>query len=164
MAIVEIKVNMLDVNTPEQDASLHEAIELFFFAFRAFTARPDEILAERGLARLHHRILYFVARKPGLRVGELISTLGISKQALHAPLRQLQEAGLVLVVPDEQDRRARCLSLSPEGTELEARLSRTQRETLAEAFAALGPEAEAGWRGLMQQLADPLRGKGDDLP
>ena len=157
MATTEIKVNMLDVNYPERDAALHEAIELFFFAFRAFTARPDEILAERGLARLHHRILYFVARKPGLRVGELISTLGISKQALHAPLRQLLDANLVVMIADEQDRRARCLSLSPEGIELEARLSRTQRETLAEAFVALGPEAEAGWRRVMQQLADPLR-------
>jgi len=149
----ENKVNMVDRSASTRDAELFAAIELFFFAFRAFTARPDEILAERGLARLHHRILYFVARRPGLGMGDLLATLGISKQALHAPLRQLIDAGLILVEPDEKDRRARCLSLTREGAELEVRLSRTQRETLAEAFASQGEQAEAAWRKVMGELA-----------
>lgn len=150
-------VNMIDQNSVSRDAQLHTAIELFFFAFRAFTARPDEILAERGLARLHHRILYFVARRPGLRVGDLLATLGISKQALHAPLRQLVEAELVVIQVDEQDRRARCLSLTGQGAELEARLSCTQREIMAQVFAQEGAEAEQGWRRIMENLAGQTR-------
>jgi DNA-binding MarR family transcriptional regulator len=150
-----LKVNMVDQKNTDPDAALFAAIELFFFAFRAFTAGPDEILAERGLARLHHRILYFVARRPGQRVSDLLATLGISKQALNAPLRQLLDAGLVVMTADAQDRRARCLSLSEEGAALEARLSRTQREFLAQAFAAEGAEAERGWRAVMDRLARP---------
>lgn len=150
-------VNMIDQNNPARDAQLHAAIELFFFAFRAFTARPDEILAERGLARLHHRILYFVARRPGLRVGDLLATLGISKQALHAPLRQLVEAELVEIQIDEQDRRARCLSLTGQGAELEARLSLTQREIMAQVFGQEGEAAEQGWRRIMENLAGQTR-------
>lgn len=154
MALCAIKVNMVDQINSDRDAELFAAIELFFFAFRAFTAGPDEILAERGLARLHHRILYFVARRPGQRVSDLLATLGISKQALHAPLRQLLDANLVVMTADQQDRRARCLSLSEEGSVLEARLSQTQREVLAQAFAAEGKDAEVAWRKVMTQLAD----------
>ncbi len=159
MAILFNKVNMVDQNNSVRDQEMFAAIELFFYAFRAFTARPDEILAERGLARLHHRILYFVARRPGQRVSDLLATLGISKQAVHAPLRQLQDAGLVVVDIDAQDRRARCLSLTPEGAALEARLSQTQRQTLAQAFASQGEGAESAWRRVMEELAGQTRPK-----
>ena len=39
---------------------LLEAIELFYFSYRSFTAGPDQILQNQGLGRVHHRILYFV--------------------------------------------------------------------------------------------------------
>lgn len=145
--------------TSERDQSLHEAIELFHFAFRAFTAQPDEILAARGLARVHHRILYFVARRPGQRVSELLATLGVTKQALHGPLRQLVEAGLIQVEPDKDDRRGRRLSLTPEGEALESQLSARQREVLARAFAEQGAEAEAAWRQVMSALGEAIRPK-----
>lgn len=147
-----IKVNMVDVISDSRDAELFEAIELFFYAFRAFTAPPDALLAERGLARMHHRILYFVARRPGQRVSDLLSTLGVSKQALHGPLKQLLEMGLVVAEADVRDGRARCLSLSAEGGELEASLSQTQRSVLARVFAEQGAVAEAGWRKVMAAL------------
>jgi len=86
------KVNIIDLN---RQARLREAIELFFHAYRAFTAPPDRILEARGLGRVHHRILYFVARSPGTTVTALLGVLGVSKQALNGPLRQLVEAGLV---------------------------------------------------------------------
>ncbi len=145
--------------TSTRNRSLHEAIESFHFAFRAFTARPDQILAERGWARLHHRVLYFVARRPGQRVSDLLTTLGISKQALHGPLRQLVEAGLVEVAPDADDRRGRCLSLTAEGKTLESQLSATQCDILARVFRQQGADAEAGWRQIMAALADEVRPK-----
>ena len=37
------------------------AMEAFFFGYQAFTAKPDEMLAKRGLSRVHHRILFFIA-------------------------------------------------------------------------------------------------------
>jgi len=65
------------------------AIEQFFFAYRGFTSNPDRILEQRGLGRVHHRVLYFVGRNKGITVSALLGILGVSKQALHAPLRQL---------------------------------------------------------------------------
>lgn len=148
------KVNDVDQNSSGDD--LYAAIEMFHFAFRAFTAGPDAILAELGLGRVHHRILYFVGRSPALRVSDLLVTLGVSKQALHGPLRQLTEADLIVVTNDANDGRVRRLSLSKKGIALEQRLSRTQRQTLKDAFTACGPQAEAGWRKVMTRIASGL--------
>jgi DNA-binding MarR family transcriptional regulator len=157
MARPAMKVNKVDVMSATRNQSLQESIELFHFAFRAFTARPDEMLAQRGLARMHHRVLYFVARRPGQRVSELLATLGVTKQALHGPLRQLVGAGLIEVVADPADGRGRCLSLTAEGKALESKLSATQRDILSRVFREQGAEAEAGWRRIMDALADEVR-------
>ena len=71
-----------------------ESIEAFYFAYRQFTAGPDKVLGRKGLNRVHHRILYFIGRKPGVGVGELLDTLQVSKQALNAPLRQCSKKGV----------------------------------------------------------------------
>lgn len=141
---------MIDLN---RQAELHEAIELFFHAYRAFTAPPDRILEARGLGRVHHRILYFVARSPGTTVSALLGVLGVSKQALNAPLRQLVEVGLVSTEAGTHDRRAKHLRLSEAGAALEAELSGTQMALLDALFSGSGPADEAAWRGLMARLA-----------
>lgn len=137
---------------PNRKAALREAIELFYFGYRAFTARPDAILKRRGLSRVHHRILYFVGRDPGLSVNALLNTLGVSKQALNAPLRRLVESKLVAVRAASDDRRRRELRLTAEGERLEAQLSGTQIEQLAMVLGAAGRQAEAGWRAVMEKL------------
>lgn len=143
---------MIDLN---RQARLHEAIELFFHAYRAFTAPPDRILEARGLGRVHHRILYFVARSPGTTVTALLGVLGVSKQALNGPLRQLVEAGLVGTATGTHDKRSKLLSLTEAGAALEAELSGTQMALLEEAFTAAGPDAEQAWRALMGKLGGP---------
>jgi len=137
-----------------RDGELNEAIELFFFSFRAFTEKPDRLLEARGLARVHHRVLYFVGRNANLSVGALLDILAITKQALHAPLRQLVEMGLIESRSSETDRRQRLLRLTLEGERLERALSSAQRKKLASVFDALGLEAERAWRKVMKQIAD----------
>lgn len=137
-------------DTPE----LRAAAELFFFAYRAFTSRPDELLAERGLGRVHHRILYFVGRHPTISISQLLSILAVSKQALHAPLRQLIELDLVVAESAEHDKRLKQLSLTTAGKALEHELTRIQTCHLADAFAAAGKTAECGWMTTMQAILD----------
>ena len=96
-----------------------QAIEAFFYSYRAFTAKPDEMLARRGLSRVHHRILFFIARKPGLSVSQLLAALGVTKQALNTPLRQLVEMHLIRSEAADSDKRKRLLELTPEGSKLE---------------------------------------------
>ena len=122
---------MIDQNNRAQLHKLDEALELFHFAFRAFTAGPDAILAEYGLQRVHHRILYFVGRHPAISINALLRILGVSKQALNGPLRVLQENGLIQANQDQLDRRIKRLSLSAKGQALEDELSNSQRQLMA---------------------------------
>ena len=103
---------MLD---PDREASLRRAIEELYFGYRAFTALPDKMLAQRGLGRTHHRVLYFVRRDPGISIGELLAVLEVTKQAIHRPIKDLEERGLISIAGDLQDRRVRRLSVTPEG-------------------------------------------------
>ena len=125
------------------------SIELFYFAYRAFTAQPDRILEQRGLGRVHHRILYFVGRYPAITVKALLEVLGVSKQALNAPLRQLIEMKLIDIHVAEHDRRVKQLSLTPSGKQLETQLTGTQMKHLGAVFSDLGSEAENAWRSVM---------------
>lgn len=100
---------MLDLKNP---TSQQMAMEAFFFGYQAFTAKADEMLERRGLSRVHQRIVFFIARYPSLSVKELLAVLGVSKQALNMPLRQLMEMHLVNSVASETDKRKRLLELT----------------------------------------------------
>ncbi len=126
------------------------------YALRAVIAEPDRILAERGLTRVHHRILFFVGRSPGMSIGELQSTLDVSKQALAAPLKTLAEQALLMIDKDAADARVRRLRLSSAGEALERRLTGAQYARFESAFRAAGEDAVAGWQAVMRELATRL--------
>ena len=141
------------IDLPDRNpASLYPAIEQFYFGYRCFTAQPDRILEQRGLSRVHHRILYFVGRNPQISVNALLAVLAVSKQALNAPLRQLVNMGLVAIAAAGHDRRVRQLTLTASGAKLESRLTATQMKQLRAAFAEAGAQAEAGWHRVMACL------------
>jgi DNA-binding MarR family transcriptional regulator len=139
------------MKTPQSD--LRPAMEAFFHAYMAFTGKPDEILARRGLARVHHRIMFFVARRPLHSVKDLLASLGVTKQAINIPLRQLIEMGLIEPCADAQDKRIKRLALTEEGRRLEESLHKEQVRLLERAFAATGHEAVQGWLRVNQEMA-----------
>jgi len=113
---------MLDLKNQN---SQQQAMEAFFFGYQAFTAKADEMLERRGLSRVHQRIVFFIARYPALSVTQLLALLGVSKQALNMPLRQLQEMHLVSSVASQTDKRKRLLELSEDGRRFEQSLRRS---------------------------------------
>lgn len=137
----------------ENSADQQTAMEAFFFGYQAFTAKADEMLARRGLSRVHQRILFFIARHPGLSVKELLGYLGVSKQALNIPLRQLQEMNLAQGVPAADDKRKRLLGLTAEGANLERALRREQVKLLQRAFDESGKHAVNGWLAVNKALS-----------
>jgi len=140
---------MLDLKST---ATQQAAMEAFFFGYQAFTAKPDEMLARRGLSRVHHRILFFIACYPGLSMKELLAALGVSKQALNIPLRQLMEMQLVESQPAADDKRKRLLGLTREGAKLEQALRREQAKLLQRIFTDAGEAAVNGWLAVNQAL------------
>ena len=134
-----------------------EAIELIYLAHRELVAEPDRLLARRGLGRVHHRILYCIARRAGITIGGLCRLLGVSKQAVHQPLATLVEDGLVARTVDLTNRRIRNLELTPGGARLEHRLAAAQQRRFEKAFRAAGHPAVASWREVMKLLGAPDR-------
>ncbi|MBY6090372.1 MarR family winged helix-turn-helix transcriptional regulator [Pseudooceanicola sp. 502str34] len=137
------------------DEQLRQGIEAMFFAYRGFTAAPDQILDGLAYGRAHHRALHFIARNPGMNVNRLLAILGVTKQSLNRVLRSLIEDGLVESRVGNVDKRERHLYLTPQGTDLEHRLSDAQRRNMRAAYRAAGPEAVAGFRQVLDAMMDP---------
>ena len=131
---------------------LDQALEAMFFGFRAMTYQPDQRLAELGLSRVHHRLLYFIGRNPDCSINELLQIMRISKQYLHQPLKKLVGLGYVKQRGDREDRRVRRLRLSTRGKKLEYELTEVQRRRFAAIFETAGPAAEKHWRKVMALL------------
>ena len=136
------------------DEQLRKGIEAMFFAYRAFTADPDRILAEKDYGRAHHRAIHFINRSPGTTVNNLLAILGVTKQSLNRVLRTLVEDGLVESRVGEVDKRERHLFLTETGRALERELSDAQRDRVRAAYRAAGPGAVAGFRQVLEAMMD----------
>ncbi len=104
---------------------IRRIIELMFFAYRDFTSGPDKILEKMNFGRAHHRVIYFVGKKNGLTIKELLSILQITKQSLSRVLNQLVTEKYIILSTGE-DKRTKKLTLSRKGEDLEKKLSNIQ--------------------------------------
>ncbi|MGY6706900.1 MAG: MarR family winged helix-turn-helix transcriptional regulator [Rhizobiaceae bacterium] len=140
-------------------------IELLFFAYRDFTSDPDQILADYGFGRAHHRILHFVNRKPGMTVAELLDVLKITKQSLARVLKQLIDAGHIVQRQGAQDRRQRRLYPTDMGRALAMALAAPQSRRIARALEDATPDDRAAVERFLKQMVDPeLRPQIDQVP
>ena len=135
-----------------REEELRQSIELLFFAYRDFTAGPDQILKDYKFGRAHHRVIHFVGRNEGMTVSELLDILQITKQSLNRVLSSLITRGFIEQRTGVEDRRQRCLYLTEEGRKLEQKLSRVQRDLVARAFREAGGDAVAGYRKVLAGL------------
>nr|WP_314899885.1 MarR family winged helix-turn-helix transcriptional regulator [uncultured Deefgea sp.] len=138
------------------DHKIEADIELLFYGYRAFTAQADALLAERQWNRVHHRVLYFIARNPGIAVNQLLAKLGVSKQALHGPMKALLSAALIETRSDQSDKRIKNLYLTSAGCHLENELTHPQRELLKEIENELGSDTIDAWRSMMSALSNKI--------
>lgn len=148
-----------------EDGIDFSVIELLFFAYRDFTSDPDEILADYGFGRAHHRVLHFVNRLPGLTVAELLDVLKITKQSLARVLKQLIDTGHIVQVQGLQDRRQRELYPTAKGRTLALALARPQSRRIAAAFDDSAPEERETVERFLKAMVNPeLRVQIDKLP
>lgn len=139
----------------EEDGLDLTLIELFFFAYRDFTSDPDQMLAELGMGRAHHRVLHFINRMPGLTVAELLDVLKITKQSLARVLKQLIDAGHVVQLPGPLDRRQRMLYPTREGRDLALALARPQSRRIRAALDSTGGGERRLVEAFLKKMVDP---------
>jgi DNA-binding MarR family transcriptional regulator len=138
-----------------RDTRLITVVELLFFAYRDFTREADDVLAEFGLGRAHHRVLHFVNRNPGLRVADLLEILKITKQSLARVLKKLVDEGWIGQQTGTEDRRERLLRVTDKGAVLAAKLDQLQAKRVQGALAVCGPASEALVRGFLFAMISP---------
>ncbi len=147
-----------------REPEIRRGVELLYFGYAHLTRSIDAGLAAQGLGRAHHRALYFIARKPGLTVSELLALLAITKQSLGRVLGELGERGLVETRAGDRDRRQRLLRLTPDGTALEAELFEALREKMSGAYSSAGQGAVGGFWAVLEGLVpEDERGRIFDL-
>lgn len=130
-------------------------IELLFFAYRDFVGDPDRVLAEFGFGRAHHRVLHFVARRPGLTVADLLDILGITKQSLNRVLKELIEKGFVEPRTGRSDRRQRHLHPTEAGRDLAGRMAALQGSRIRRALAEVSSGDEAAVEAFLFAMIEP---------
>jgi len=135
-----------------------EIIELFFFAYRAFTSDPDAILEKGDMGRAHHRVLHFVNREPGMTVAALLDTLKITKQSLARVLKQLIDKGYICQIAGPEDRRQRCLYPTRTGRELALELAAPQHRRIAHALATATSQERAEVVRFLTRMTDEREG------
>lgn len=130
-----------------REAEVRRGIELLFFGHAGFWRSIDSALADAGIGRAEYRALYFIARQPGVTVGELLALLGISKQALGRVIKPLEVRGWLTSRPGNRDRRQKELRLTDSGRTIEAQLFVPLRDSMSRAYSAAGQDAVTGfWR------------------
>lgn len=148
---------MTDLLLPPPDQFLREdairgGMDLLFFAHTRHLKHADDVLAAQGLGRAHHRLMYFLARRPNIHVSALLDILAISKQSLRRVVHDLASKGLVEERQGEIDRRRRMMCLTPAGIELERAIFDCLRDNIEKAYAASGGNAVAGFWTVLQHL------------
>jgi len=113
---------------------MFDLIELFFFAYRDFVGDADRLLLRYNFGRAHHRVLYFVDRRPGLAVAELLDLLKITKQSLSRVLKDLLDQNYLEQRPGLSDRRQRLLYPTDKGRDLALELAQLQSRRFARAL------------------------------
>ena len=127
-------------------------MDLLFLINTRHLQRADEKLATLGLGRAHHRVLYFLAQRPGISVSDLLGILRVTKQSLGRVSKDLTAKGLIESRVGDRDRRHRLLQLTPEGAALEQELFQQLHDNVASAYAASGAEAVSGFWVFAQHL------------
>src|SRR5436190_1055493 len=124
-----------------------------YFGSRGMTRRADRYLATLGLSRVHHRILYIVARGGGMTMTDLLTVLSLSKQAVHRPMKQLVEKNYVKITRDPTRHRFKILNLTARGKQIEGRASEYERQVMIRAFEKVGEAGREAWKAVMVEAA-----------
>lgn len=144
------QVNSIDLRKLHQ---MDEALELMYFGWRGMTREADRYLATLGLTRVHHRILYSIARGNDLTISDLLTILDISKQALHRPMTLLIDKGYVTTAAHPTMHRFKILKLTTAGRKVEDQASEHERRVMARAFKSGGAKAFGAWSDVMRETA-----------
>ena len=135
-----------------QGGEIRKAIELFFFAYRDFTGEADAILAKYGFGRAHHRAIYFIGRRPGIAVHQLLTILKITKQSINRVIRDLLKTKMIKQLKDDTDTRKKRLFLDKDGKIFFDTVYKKQKRRIFNALKSSEPESVIKFKEVLKKI------------
>jgi DNA-binding MarR family transcriptional regulator len=156
---------------PEGEDPMRFALHLDL-AWRAWRRAIDERVGPRVLGELapgaalrrSHMRLLSLTPPAGLRVTDLATRAGMTKQALGELVAALQEAGLVEVAADDRDRRVRLVRPTRAGRRLQGVIESAFAEIEQGWRERVGPERWAAFREALARIGDDPGDPGAPAP
>ncbi|WP_213958018.1 MULTISPECIES: MarR family winged helix-turn-helix transcriptional regulator [unclassified Variovorax] len=139
----------------EEAARLELGLHLCLQFIRTLSRRCDDALAENGMGRAHHRVLFLATRDVRLTVGEMGALLGISNQALSQVLKRLFSQGYLTQEVDPDDRRKRVILPTPQSFELMRRLDDLQKDIFNRGFHHVGAKGTVTFFRTLAAMLEP---------
>ena len=122
-------------------------------AARRLARRFDKVLRPFGLTNGQFSLMVALNQPEPPPIGRLAPFLGMDPSTLTAAVKPLARRGLLHVVPDPQDRRARRLRITSEGVALMRAATVVWQRAHAEIDAALPPALPAELRAGLARIA-----------
>ncbi|MGV9825104.1 MULTISPECIES: MarR family winged helix-turn-helix transcriptional regulator [unclassified Gordonia (in: high G+C Gram-positive bacteria)] len=134
--------------------------DLVMTTARALRHRWFDALGPWELSPHEVRALTVVARSERPRLGEVAQELRIAPRSATEVIDRLEERGLVERVPDEQDRRARCVRTTDVGRDLLAEIRQAQGVGADDYFGVLNADEREHLAQLLRKLNAAHAGEG----
>ncbi|MBF6177167.1 transcriptional regulator SlyA [Nocardia otitidiscaviarum] len=128
---------------------------------RALVQAELPILERNGLSMWGYSVLLGLGEDPVYTQAALAKRINADKTRIIAVLDDLQRRGLITRTPDPADRRARLLSLTPEGRAIRDRAQREIQEREERLLSQLTPADRTAFLRALQRLSDAVRDQPD---
>ncbi|MYR05126.1 MarR family transcriptional regulator [Gordonia sp. SID5947] len=135
-------------------------LRLLVEASRAFEDRVLDDLAMGGIRPAHISVFRYLGPE-GSRIGDLAAAAGMTGQAMGELVGKVRELGLVEVVTDPNDRRARLVRPTPHGSEAMNRYAERVRVVEGRVRAEIGDDGLRDLRALLARTGRILSERPD---
>lgn len=119
---------------------------------RQVTMLYDQKLAPHGLTVTQFSLLSVLRSRPGASIGTIAAKMIMDPTAVTRAVRPLQRAGLLVMQPDENDRRSRSLKLTDKGTAAFLAARAAWREAQDDVDVVLAAAGHAGLNAVLDDL------------
>lgn len=136
---------------------------------RLFAQALFRRIGPHGVTRGQFPVLLALWEQEGATQTQLAEQLAVEQPTMANTLKRMERDGLIVRVPDAEDRRQAHVHLTDRGRGLEAVLTASARETNAAALAGLEPEERQQFLALVRRVIhnleqdSPTRSPGGDL-
>ncbi|MGN0137990.1 MAG: MarR family winged helix-turn-helix transcriptional regulator [Candidatus Methanomethylophilaceae archaeon] len=117
----------------------------------------DSDLSDIGVTSTQSSALLFIAATPRCRITDLGENMEISHQAARMLVERMVEGGFLETAVDEEDARARIVTLTPLGTEVWKRVGEKGTNAGQRALKGLSDEEMAQLSALMDKIYGNIR-------